>query len=153
MGAGTDVPSIAADESDGASLTHTQAMEDFTMLQRRNLGEPDEVRTFDKGRLEIASLPGMTLGRAILEPGWRWSEHVRPIVGGDSCQVAHAAYVVSGRMHVRMDDGTELDLGPGDAHVVSAGHDAWVVGDEPLVAIDIVGVETFAIAGGGAATA
>jgi hypothetical protein len=76
------------------------------------------------------------VGRATFRPGWRWSTDVKPVVGTDSCQLAHSSYVVSGRFHVRMDDGTERELGPGDAHVVSAGHDAWVVGDEPCVAID-----------------
>jgi quercetin dioxygenase-like cupin family protein len=114
------------------------------MLERRNMGEPDEVRTFPHGRLEIVSLAGLTVGRAVFEPGWRWSEHVQPIACTDSCQVSHTAYVVSGRMHVRMDDGREIDLAAGDAHAVGPGHDAWVVGDEPLVVIDIVGAESFA---------
>ena len=113
------------------------------MMLRKSLGEPDEVRRVGRGRIEIVNLPGVCMGRAILEPGWRWSEDVKPIAGTHSCQVAHTAVVISGRMHVRMDDGSELDLAPGDAHVVSAGHDAWVVGDEPLIVIDVVGVETF----------
>lgn len=114
------------------------------MLERKSLGEADEVISFSKGRVEIVKLPGLTLGRAILEPGWRWSNDVKPQAGTDSCEGAHAAYLVSGRMHVRMDDGSELDLGPGDAHVVSAGHDAWVVGDEPAITIDVIGVDEFA---------
>ena len=78
----------------------------------------------------------VTVGRAKLEPGWRWSNDVKPIAGTTSCQVHHKGYVVSGRLHVVMDDGTEADLGPGDAHEVPPGHDAWVVGDEPYVGVD-----------------
>jgi len=116
------------------------------MLERKNLGEPDEVRAFTNGRIEIVSLPGLMLGRAVLDPGWKWSTDVQPIAGTSSCEVTHAGYVVSGRMHVRMDDGSEIDLGPGDAHTVSAGHDAWVVGGDPLVVIDVIGAGEFAAA-------
>jgi hypothetical protein len=79
-----------------------------------------------------------------MQPGWRWSESVKPIVGTESCQVSHTGYVISGRMHVRMDDGTELDFGPGDAVWVGPGHDAWVAGDEPYVGLDFTGAEHFA---------
>jgi len=106
------------------------------MLEAKNIDEPDEKYTFEHGEVQLVNLTGMSLGRATFRPGWRWSTDVKPIVGTDSCQEAHSGYVVSGRFHVRMDDGTELELGPGDAHVASAGHDAWVVGDEPCVTID-----------------
>jgi hypothetical protein len=106
------------------------------MLEAKNIDTPDEKYTFDHGEVHIVNLTGMTVGRATFRPGWRWSTDVKPVVGTDSCQLAHSSYVVSGRFHVLMDDGTERELGPGDAHVVSAGHDAWVVGDEPCVAID-----------------
>ena len=106
------------------------------MLEAKNVETPDETYAFEHGEVQIVNLTGMTVGRATFRPGWRWSTDVKPVVGTDSCQVAHSSYVVSGRFHVRMDDGTERELGPGDAHVVSAGHDAWVVGDEPCVAID-----------------
>src|SRR5581483_7602129 len=85
---------------------------------------PDEKRTFEHGEVEIVHLAGMTIGRATFRPGWRWSTDVRPFAGTDSCQLTHTSYVVSGRFHVVMDDGSELDLGPGDAHIVPAGHDA-----------------------------
>lgn len=111
------------------------------MLQRKNLGEPDEVIRVGKGRIEITKLAGLSLGRGLLEPGWRWSEDAGPIAGTPSCQATHTAVVLSGRMHVRMDDGSEMDLAPGDAHVVSAGHDAWVVGDEQLVTLDVLALE------------
>ena len=106
------------------------------MLEAKNIDTPDETYVFEHGDVHVVNLAGMTVARATFRPGWRWSTDVKPGVGTDSCQVAHSSYVVSGRLHVRMDDGTERELGPGDAHVVSAGHDAWVVGDEPCVAID-----------------
>lgn len=105
-------------------------------LSARNLDTPDQKRSFDHGELHLVELDGTTFGRAVLHPGWSWSTDVKPLAGTDSCEVSHSGYVVSGRMHVKMDDGRECDLGPGDAHVVGPGHDAWVVGDEPLIIID-----------------
>ncbi len=113
------------------------------MLEAKNIDTPDEKHTFEHGEVEIVNLTGITIGRATFRPGWRWSTDVKPIVGTGSCQVMHTSYVVSGRFHVQMDDGAELDLGPGDAHVVPAGHDAWVVGDEPCVTIDFAATSTF----------
>jgi hypothetical protein len=107
-----------------------------TTFETKNLESPDERRAMDHGTLELVNLPGATIARAIFQPGWRWSTDIAPLVGTRSCQVAHTGVIVSGHLHVRMDDGRELDLGPGDAHVVSAGHDAWVVGDESCVALD-----------------
>jgi hypothetical protein len=108
------------------------------VIESRNVQAPDEKHTFEHGEVEIVQLPGCAIARATFRPGWRWSTDVKPVVGGDSCQLAHRGFVVSGRFAVRMDDGTELELGPGDAHVVSPGHDAWVVGDEPCVTIDFL---------------
>lgn len=105
-------------------------------LEIKNVADPDERRQFDHGTLDVVNLPGATIVRAVFGPGWRWSTDIKPVVGTDSCQVAHSGYVISGRFHVRMDDGREYDLGPGDAHVVSPGHDAWVVGEEPCVIVD-----------------
>ena len=102
----------------------------------KNMATPDERRTFEHGSLEVVNLIGATIARAVLQPGWRWSTDLKPLVGTESCQAAHTGYIVSGRSHVRMDDGSEYDFGPGDAHVVSAGHDAWVVGDEPCIVLD-----------------
>lgn len=113
-------------------------------LASTNFAGADEVRTFDKGRMELITLGGVTLGRATFEPGWRWSECVKPIAGTDSCQVAHLGYVVSGRMHVVMDDGTEGDAGPGDLAEIAPGHDAWIVGDEPCVMLDFQGAAGYA---------
>jgi hypothetical protein len=93
-------------------------------------------RTFEKGKLEVVELADTTISRATLEPGWKWSECVKPIAGTDSCEVPHRGYVVSGRLHLQMDDGTESEVGPGDAYSIEPGHDAWVVGDETYVGID-----------------
>ncbi|HEX8143776.1 MAG TPA: cupin domain-containing protein [Pyrinomonadaceae bacterium] len=114
---------------------------------RQNFDNPDETRPFEKGRAEIVEVNGITLMRATFEPGWTWSECVKPVVGGDSCQVSHKWYVVSGRMKMRMDDGTELEWRAGDVGVIPAGHDAWVVGDEPFVFIDFEGGAVFAKSG------
>ena len=93
-------------------------------------------RTFEHGDMNMVTLAGMTFVRAVLNPGWRWSTDARAEAGTESCQAAHAGIVLSGRFAVRIDDGTEIELGPGDAHVVGPGHDAWVIGDEPCVLID-----------------
>ncbi len=106
-------------------------------FQRRNLDSPDETRTFENGKAQVVTLGDFTASRLTLEPGWRWSENVKPIAGTDSCQVLHTGYQVSGRLHVRMEDGTEAEVGPGEAYVVPPGHDAWVVGDEPVVSVDM----------------
>jgi len=111
----------------------------------RKFDSPDERRPFvAKGHLDILKVGEGVVGRAIFEPGWRWSEHVRPIAGTDSCETAHALYVVSGRLHVAMDDGETCDLGPGDFAMVPPGHDAWVVGKEPCVMFDFGGIQNYA---------
>lgn len=106
------------------------------MLLAKNLDSPDDSRSFEKGELKLVCLGDVTFGRADFKPGWRWSKDMKPLVSTDSCQVAHQAVVVSGRLHVKMDSGEERELVAGDAHVVAPGHDAWVVGDEPCVILD-----------------
>jgi len=106
-------------------------------LAAKNLDSPDQKRSFEHGELQVVALAGTMFARADFRPGFRWSTDVGPLAGTDSCQGTHAGVVLSGRFAVRMDDGTELEFRPGDAHVVSPGHDAWVVGDEPCVIIDI----------------
>ncbi|HZC82930.1 MAG TPA: cupin domain-containing protein [Rubrobacter sp.] len=106
-------------------------------LQRKNLDSPDETRTFDQGRSQVVTLGDFAVTRNILLPGWKWSEHVKPIAQTDSCQVKHTGYVVSGRMALAMDDGSQEEFGAGDAYVIPPGHDAWVVGDEACVVVDV----------------
>lgn len=115
-------------------------------LTRRSFDSPDETRPFEqgKGRLDVINTDGGVVGRATFEPGWKWSEHVKPIAGTDSCQAAHAGYFVSGRMTVRMDSGEEMEFGPGDVAIMAPGHDAWIVGDEPCVVIDWQGFGDYA---------
>jgi len=96
----------------------------------------DEVRDFANGKLEISSVGGTMVARATFQPGWRWSESVKPVVGGDSCQVRHQGYCVAGRLGIKMDDGTEFEIGPGDAYDIEAGHDGWVIGDDAYVGVD-----------------
>ena len=106
--------------------------------------QPDETRTFPHGRAEIVRVGGAEVGRLILEPGWRWSEHVKPIAGTASCEAPHFQYHVSGRLAIRMDDGSEFVAGPGDVTSLPSGHDAWVVGDEPVVVVDWFGATNYA---------
>jgi len=103
----------------------------------KNFESPDEVRPFEgKGQAEVLNIGGKTVGRATFEPGWKWSENVKPIAGTDSCEVSHLGYVISGRMRVYMDDGSEAEVGAGDVMAIPPGHDAEVVGDEPCVSLD-----------------
>ena len=112
--------------------------------QHRKFATPDETRSFDNGRLELLRVGGADIGRLVLKPGWRWSNDVKPIAGTDSCQVQHFQYTVSGRLGIRMDDGTELELGPGDLALIGPGHDGWVIGDEPAVVLDWAGAGNYA---------
>ncbi len=118
----------------------------MTELTKQSASAPNESRPFaqGKGQLDLVSLDGMVVGRGTFEPGWRWSEHVKPIAGTDSCQAAHMGYCVSGRMVVRMNDGAEMEFGPGDFMVAPPGHDAWTVGDEACVLVDWQGVADYA---------
>jgi hypothetical protein len=103
----------------------------------KNIETPDETHASAHASLNVVNLPGVTISRIVYQPGWKWSTDVKPVVGTEACQAAHNGYVISGRFHTRMEDGREYDFGPGDAHVVSAGHDAWVEGDEPCVTLDV----------------
>ena len=108
----------------------------MTSIGSKNIDSPDEERRFDKGRVQLVTVGDVTVGRATFEPGWRWSECVKPIAQTDSCQFGHKTYIISGRLGVRLDDGTEAEFGPGDVAVIPPGHDGWVVGDDPCVSID-----------------
>jgi class 3 adenylate cyclase len=113
-------------------------------LRRKRFDRPDEVRSVEKGRIELVELGELAVGRAVFEPGWRWSEHVKPIVGTETCQVHHVGYVVSGHLHVEMSDGASIELMAGDTFEVPPDHDAWVVGDEPWISVDYAGRRLFA---------
>ena len=119
-------------------------------LESKSLDAPEEVRPFQDGtgRMDVVHLEGGPVGIGTFEPGWRWSAHVAPLAGTDSCQVGHLGYVVSGRMQVVMDDGTELVIGPGEACDIPPGHDAWTVGDEACVLVDFGGLQGYAVPGG-----
>ena len=105
-------------------------------VQSRSFDSPDESRTPDKTKVDVVRMGDTTAGRFSFEPGWKWSECVKPVAGTDSCQAEHLGYVVTGTMHVVHDDGTELDIGPGEAYRIAPGHDAWVTGDEQFVGLE-----------------
>ncbi|MFJ5232504.1 cupin domain-containing protein [Kitasatospora sp. NPDC088391] len=115
-------------------------------LERMSLDQPEEVRPFEggTGQLALVNLAGGGIGRAVFEPGWRWSEHVKPIAGTDSCLASHVGYVISGRLRVEMDDGQAEEFGAGDFMVCPPGHDAWVLGDVPCVMLDWQGYVDYA---------
>ena len=115
-----------------------------TKLEVRSHNAPDEVRTPDKTRVEVVRLEGFTLGRFTFAPGWRWSECVKPVVKTDSCQASHVGYAVAGSIIVRMQDGTEQTIVAGNAYTIPPGHDAWVVGDESFVGIEVMSAEQYA---------
>jgi len=105
---------------------------------------PDDARSFAKGKFDLISVGGVAVGHASYEPGWKWSEHVGPVAGSDRCEVAHVGLVESGHAKVLMNDGTEIELSPGDVFYIGPGHDSWVVGDEPYVSVHFVGAEQYA---------
>jgi quercetin dioxygenase-like cupin family protein len=113
-------------------------------LMLKRFEQPDEVRTFEKGKFEIVRIGGMTIGRATYEPGWRWSLHVGPATGTSSCSVEHVGIVVSGRATAAMDNGTITEMCPGDVFHIAPGHDSWVVGDEPYVSLHFLGADHYA---------
>jgi ethanolamine utilization protein EutQ (cupin superfamily) len=106
-------------------------------IEVKNFDSPDETRQFEgKGQADVVNVGGQVVGKATFEPGWKWSNNVKPIAQTDSCQVSHLGYILSGRMQVRMDDGSETEVGPGDVMAIPPGHDAEVVGDEACVTLD-----------------
>lgn len=108
-------------------------------ISRKNFGTADETRTPDKTRVETVGLGAVKAARLTMQPGWRWSQCIKPIVGTDTCQARHIGAVVSGKLHVSHVDGTELELVPGDAYVLEPGHDAWVGDNEPFIAFEFEG--------------
>ena len=102
----------------------------------KSLGKPDETRTFPNGVAEMVTIGSTLLGRATFQPGWKWSNDVKPIAGTERCMILHKGYCVSGAMVIQAEDGTETHIAAGDGYVIEPGHDAWVAGDQPYVAVD-----------------
>ena len=113
-------------------------------IETRNFDSPDETRTPEKTTVELVNLAGGQIGRYTFEPGWRWSECIKPVAQTDTCQVEHIGYVVSGRIHVTHDDGSEGEATAGDVYRIAPGHDAWVVGDKPAVFVEFQGAANYA---------
>lgn len=114
------------------------------VVEHHDFSSPDEVRQGDRYRAEIVNLANGPVARMILQPGWRWSEDIKPIAGTRWCEAPHQQVLITGRMHVVMANGEELDLGPGTVSSLPEGHDAWVVGNEPVVAVDWYGASIWA---------
>ncbi|HEY2196079.1 MAG TPA: cupin domain-containing protein [Actinomycetospora sp.] len=108
----------------------------MSSIDVKGMSTPDETRKPDRTTVEVVGLGDATIARLTLQPGWRWSECIKPVAGTASCEAAHLGYLVAGQLHVVADDGTEADLRSGDAYRLSPGHDAWVVGDEPVVGLE-----------------
>lgn len=113
-------------------------------VESRDFASPDETRTPDKTTVELVNLAGGQVGRYTFQPGWRWSECIKPVVMTDTCQVEHIGYAVSGKLHVEHKDGTTGEVKPGDVYRIEPGHDAWVVGDEPAVLVEFQGAADYA---------
>lgn len=112
--------------------------------ERKDLNTADETRSFPKGKVDLVNIGGGVVGRLTLEPGWRWSEHVKPMAGTKWCEAPHFQYHLQGRLGVYMADGTQFEVGPGEVTALPSGHDAWVIGDEPVVLIDWCGASNYA---------
>ena len=113
-------------------------------MEAKNFSLPDEVRKFDKGRVELVKVGGSVIGKGTFEPGWRWSTSVKPLAKTNSCEAPHFQYQISGTMKVVMDDGTARECKAGDVLLLPSGHDAWVVGNEPVVVVDFQGMADYA---------
>lgn len=110
----------------------------------KSFGKPDEIREFPKGKVELIKIGGTTIGRATFQPGWKWSTSVQPLAKTKSCEAPHFQYHVSGVLMVKMDDGSLLECKAGDVSLLPMGHDAWVVGNEPVVVVDFQGMVDYA---------
>lgn len=104
---------------------------------RLNLDSSPDTRTFDKAKIDNVTLGGVSFARMTMEPGWKWSKSIKPVAKTESCQLHHVGYVISGKLKIRMNNGNELKLQPGDAYEISPGHDAEVIGDKPYVALEL----------------
>jgi hypothetical protein len=117
---------------------------EMASLESRDFDTPDETRTPDKTRVELVGLSGGQIGRYTFQPGWSWSECIKPVAKTESCQVEHLGYMVSGRLHVEHEDGSTRDLAAGEVYRIAPGHDARVVGDEPAVFVEFQGAAHYA---------
>jgi quercetin dioxygenase-like cupin family protein len=127
------------------SITKEMAMyEHEHKTEHKSFASPEEIRNFPRGKAEILTVGGAEVGRLVFEPGWRWSNDVKPLAKTSSCEAPHFQYHLAGRLAIRMDDGTEFIAGPGDITSLPKGHDAWVVGDEPVVVVDWFGATDYA---------
>ena len=113
-------------------------------VEVNDFSAPDEVRRPENTTVEVVKLGGGDIGRYTFQPGWRWSEHIKPVVGTESCQVGHIGYMTAGTLHVVSEDGTSADVTAGNVYQIAPGHDAWVVGDEPVVTIEFQGAAHYA---------
>jgi len=116
----------------------------MAVAEQKAFTKPDETREFENGRLDLLEIGGSQIGQLTLQPGWRWSLHVKPFAGTQWCEAPHFQYHVAGTLRVQMADGTEFDAGPGEVTALPQGHDAWVVGDEPVVVVDWWGASNYA---------
>jgi hypothetical protein len=122
----------------------TRRRKGMATAEQKTFAAPDEVRTFDFGQMDLLSIGGSEIGRLTLQPGWRWSEHVKPLAGTELCEAPHFQYHVQGTLHIVMGDGVEFDARPGDVTALPQGHDAWVVGNEAVVVVDWWGASNYA---------
>jgi hypothetical protein len=129
---------------EGSVFFPIERSKEMKTMETKSLNRPEEVRTFDKGKLELVKVGGATVGRATFQPGWRWSQSVKPLVNTKSCEAPHFQYHVSGTLRIKMDDGTEVECKAGDVSLLPTGHDAWVVGNEPVVVVDFQGMVDYA---------
>jgi mannose-6-phosphate isomerase-like protein (cupin superfamily) len=113
-------------------------------VEHKNFADGSEARNFPNGKVEVMDIAGGSIGRLTLNPGWKWSNDVKPVANTEWCEAPHFQYLVSGTLHVKMADGTEFDVYPGDVSYLPSGHDAWVVGDEPVVLVDWHGASNYA---------
>ena len=113
-------------------------------LQVKSHATPDEVRAPDKTRVEVVKFEGYSIGRLTFQPGWRWSECVKPVVKTEQCQLSHVGHAIQGRLKVRMQDGTEKAINAGESYTIPPGHDAWVEGDKPFVGLEVLSADQYA---------
>ena len=125
-------------------LLDSEMLPNYDDFLIKRFEQPDEVRTFEKGKFETVKIGSMTIGRASYESGWKWSTHVGAATGASLCEVEHVGLVLSGCAACRMKDGRYFEMRAGDLFYIGPGHDSWVVGDEPYVSLHFLGAEHYA---------